>query len=202
VPRKHPAQPLHTPSSLGATTIRRRARLGRLRLVATVELVAKFREVFEQSNRPWILRPERRLIDQEGTLIEILGPTILALTGHRRRRVGESSAHEDIRRAERLFHEKRHSRVENLSPVELAERSIDAGKIRQRPHQLKILRSEGTLVEWERSLIEHFSFLVVTAVRGLLGPKPELEAAPKIIDTILLSNFVNNATTINDNKRQ
>jgi hypothetical protein len=33
------------------------------------------------------------------------------------------------------------------------------------------------------------SFLVVTAVRGLLGAKPELEAAPKIIDTILLSNY-------------
>src|SRR2546422_11259965 len=82
--------------------------------VATIELVAKFREVFEESNRPWILRPERRLIDQERALIEILRATILTLTGHCRRRVGESSAHEDIRRAERLLHEKRHSSVENL----------------------------------------------------------------------------------------
>jgi hypothetical protein len=84
---------------------------------------------------------------------------------------------------------KRHSRVENLGPVELAERSIDVGKIGQRPDQPKILRPEGTLVKWERLLVEHFSFLVVTAVRRLLGPKPELETAPKIIDTILLSNF-------------
>src|SRR5437867_4843338 len=147
-PRKHPAQSLHSSSSLGAGTIRRRARLGRLGLVATIELEPKFREVFEQSNRPWILRPERRLIDQERTLIEILRPTILPLAGHRLRRVGESSAHEHIRRAERLFHEKRHSGVENLGTVELAERSIHVGKIGQRPDQSKILRPEGTLVQW------------------------------------------------------
>src|SRR5207247_813101 len=134
-----------------------------------------------QSNRPWILRPERRLIDQERTLIEILRPTILPLTGHRLRRVGESSAHEDIRSAERFLHEKRHSRVENLGAVELAEHSIDVGKIGQRPDQPKILRPEGTLEEQESSLVEHFSFLVVTALRGLLGAKPELDAAPRII---------------------
>jgi hypothetical protein len=103
-PRTRPAQSLQTSSSLGAGPIRRRARLGRLGLVATIELIAKFREVFEQSNRPWIFRPQRRLIDQERTLIGSVRPTISPLTDHRLGRVGESRAHGDIRRAQRLFH--------------------------------------------------------------------------------------------------
>jgi hypothetical protein len=85
---------------------------------------------------------------------------------------------------------------------DLAERSIDVGKIGQRPDQPKILRPEGTLEEWESSLVEHFSFLVVTAVRVLLGPKPELEAAPSIIDTIPLSNLVVRARVAHEPARR
>src|SRR2546422_8318665 len=43
----------------------------------------------------------------------------------------------------------RSPRVENLGPVELAERAVDVCKIGQRPDQPQILRPESTLEERE-----------------------------------------------------
>src|SRR5207244_13427256 len=71
----------------------------------TVELDQKFRELVEQSNRLWILGPERHHVDRERTLAEVLGPSILTLTGHRLCRGSESSAPTDVRWAGGLMHE-------------------------------------------------------------------------------------------------
>src|SRR5207244_10771251 len=115
-------------------------------------------------------RPERTQVDEERTLAEGLGSTILTLTRHHLRRGSESGAQRDVRRAEGLLHEERQPRVENLGPVELAERAVDVCKIGQRPDQPQILRPESTLEERESLLVEQLRLLVGAAVGGVLGP--------------------------------
>ena len=95
----------------------------------------------------------------------------------------------DVRRAEGLLHEERQPRVENLGPVELAERAVDVCKIGQRPDQPQVLRPESTLEERESLLVEQLRLLVGAAVGGVLGPQRELEPALPIVEPAPLSGF-------------
>src|SRR5439155_26128 len=108
-------------------------------------------------------------------------------TGHRLRRGGERGAQMDVRRAEGLLHEERQPHVENLGPVELAERAVDVCKIGQRPDQPQILRPESTLEEGESLLVEQLRLLVGAAVGGVLGPQRELERALAVVEPAPLS---------------
>src|SRR2546422_11581276 len=83
----------------------------------------------------------------------------------------------------------RSPRVENLGPVELAERAVDVCKIGQWPDQPQILRPESTLEERESLLVEQLRLLVGAAVGGVLGPQRELEPALPIVEPAPLSGF-------------